>query len=242
MKKNITMILVMAVSLLLAKISHAQIDLVPGINYSYNPPGSNCIITNITVDVANNDNGNAGPFDVAMYLYDPSSTNYWIIGQTTLTNGLSGNSVITISNWNIDITQTSGIPSGTYRLGLWVDNNNAISETDENNNAGLLSGNINYSCGSAAVHNVSQFIQNVSNFPNPFSTYTTIDYTLMQNSKVLMEVYDVTGKKIAFIEDAQKSAGNYSVDWNCGELEAGIYLLKITVDGVAETKRMVVMK
>ena len=241
MTKKITMIIAMAILLLLAKISNAQVDLVPGINYSYNPPGSNCIITNITVDVVNNGSSNAGPFDVAMYLYDPSTTNYWIIGQTTMTSGLSGNSLITISNWDIDITQTSGIPSGTYRLGMWVDNNNAISESDENNNAGLLAGNINYSCGSSSVQNVSAYIQGLGNFPNPFVTSTTINYTLMQNSKVLMEVYDVTGKKIATLEDSQKTAGDHSLDWSPTNLEEGIYLLRVTVDGATETKRMVVI-
>src|SRR5688500_14217194 len=65
-------------------------DLAPGINYSYNPPGSDGIITDITVDVVNNDNNSAGSFDVAMYLYDQSTTNYWIIGTTNVPS-LSGN-------------------------------------------------------------------------------------------------------------------------------------------------------
>jgi len=35
-------------------------DLDPGINYSYNPPASDGIITDITVDVVNNDSWSAG--------------------------------------------------------------------------------------------------------------------------------------------------------------------------------------
>src|SRR5687767_7521825 len=111
MRTKITLIIAMAACLLAAKTGNAQIDLVPGINYSYNPPGSNCIITGITVDACNNDNGNASAFDVSMYLYDQSTQNYWIIGTTRLNSGLSGNSCITISNWDIDISQTSGIPN-----------------------------------------------------------------------------------------------------------------------------------
>src|SRR5687768_11022911 len=122
MKTKVTLLCFIVMLFIMIKTTQAQIDLVPGINYSYNPPGSNGIITGITVDACNNDNGNAGSFDVAMYLYDQSTTNYWIIGTTSLP-GLSGNACITISNWNIDINNTSGIPAGTYRLGVWVDSN-----------------------------------------------------------------------------------------------------------------------
>lgn len=242
MKTKITLIIAMAACLLLAKVSHAQIDLVPGINYSYNPPGSNCIITGITVDVCNNDNGNASAFDVSMYLYDQSTTNYWIIGTTRLNNGLSGNSCITISNWDIDITQTSGIANGTYRLGIWVDSGSEITETDDNNNAGLLSGNINYSCGSAGVHDASAFLSNVSNFPNPFSTSTTISYSLLQDAQVVLEVYDVTGKRVQVIENAHRSAGNYTTVYDASKLESGIYFLKVGVNGVYETHKLSVVK
>ena len=241
MKTKITMIIGMAACLLLAKMSNAQIDLVPGINYSYNPPGSNCIITSITVDACNNDAGNASAFDVSMYLYDQSTTNYWIIGTTRLNNGLSGNSCITISNWDIDITQTSAVPNGTYRLGIWVDSGQEITETDENNNAGLLSGNINYTCaGSSGVHDATSLVQDISNSPNPFSGSTMITYTLLKDSKVLIEVYDVAGKKVATIENSDKSAGNYTTLYDGSELEAGIYLLKVGVNGEWATRKIVV--
>jgi hypothetical protein len=232
----------MAACLLMARIAHAQTDLVPGINYSYNPPGSNCIITGITVDACNNDNGNASAFDVSMYLYDQSSTNYWIIGTTRLNNGLSGNSCITISNWNIDISQTSGIPNGTYRLGIWVDSGDEISETDENNNAGLLSGNINYSCAGTGVHDTKGIVQEVSNYPNPFSESTMISYTLARDSKVLIEVYDLAGSRVAVVENADKAAGNYLVNYNAGGLQAGTYFLRVSVNGLWETRKMTVVK
>jgi hypothetical protein len=242
MKTKITLIIAMAACLLAAKSGKAQIDLVPGINYSYNPPGSNCIITGITVDACNNDNGNASAFDVSMYLYDQSSQNYWIIGTTRLTNGLSGNSCITISNWDIDISQTSGIPNGTYRLGIWVDSNSEISETDENNNAGLLSGNINYSCAGTGVYDTKGLVQGLSNYPNPFSTTTAISYTLTKDSRVSVEVYDLSGKRVQVVENEDKAAGNYLVRFDGSNLDAGTYFLKVGVNGLWETRKMTVVK
>src|SRR5574337_1313176 len=169
-------------------------DLAPGINYSYNPPGSDGIIHGITVDVVNNDGNNAGAFDVSMYLYDMSSQNYWVIGTTNMP-GLSGNSVNTISNWDIDINNTPGIPAGTYRLGIWVDSNDDISETDENNNTGLLAGNINYNPSSASgVANISFVESSVNCFPNPADGQTVLHCTTKENAAATIQVFDMTGK------------------------------------------------
>ena len=237
------MIIAMAACLLAVRTAKAQIDLVPGINYSYNPPGSNCIITSITVDACNNDAGNASAFDVSMYLYDQSTTNYWIIGTTRLNNGLSGNSCITISNWDIDITQTTAVPNGTYRLGIWVDSGSEISETDENNNAGLLSGNINYTCaGSSGVNDVVSFISDLSSYPNPVSTTTTITYSLLQDAKVVVDLVDLTGKKIASLDDSKKISGTYNLVYDASALETGVYFLRVSVNGVAETRMISVIK
>ena len=101
-------------------------DLAPGINYAYNPPGANGIITSISVDVVENDGVSTGSFDVAMYLYDMSTSTPYVIGTTNIPS-ISGSSVITISNWNIDINNTPGIPAGTYRLGVWVDSNGDVT-------------------------------------------------------------------------------------------------------------------
>ncbi|MBC7864135.1 MAG: T9SS type A sorting domain-containing protein [Bacteroidia bacterium] len=206
---------------------NAQTDLVPGINYSYTPPASDNVINDITVDVCNNDNGAAGSFDVAMYLYDQATTNYWIIGTFNVPS-LSGSACNTISNWDIDIDNTSGIPAGTYRLGVWVDSNSDVTETDENNNAGLLSGNINYTPATGISNQQPIHFNLTGNFPNPANDESRVSFSLTKPAMILLEVYDLSGKKISEIANDQFPAGQHSIQMNCSKLEAGIYFIRMS--------------
>lgn len=213
-------------------------DLAPGINYSYNPPASDGIITDITIDVVNNDNNSAGSFDVAMYLYDQSTTNYWIIGTQNIPS-LSGNSLITISNWDIDINNTSGIPGGTYRLGVWVDSNEEISEADENDNAGLLAGNINYS--PTGLGEITIEASSVNCYPNPATNSTTLSFTLTEASGVSIDVFDVLGNKVASMSsNAQLAAGTHQHVINTEAYTPGMYFICITSGETVITRRLTV--
>jgi hypothetical protein len=83
-----------------------------------------------------------------------------------------------------------------------------------------------------------------SNRPNPFSTSTTIEYTMPESGKVKLSVLDMLGQEIAVLVDATQTAGSYSVEFNAAGLATGVYLYKITVDGETRdfisTQRMVV--
>lgn len=220
----------------------AQADLVPGINYSYNPPGSDGIIHAITVDVCENNGVAAGSFDVAMYLYDQSTTNYWVIGTTTV-NSLSASSCVTISNWDIDINNTSGIPGGTYRLGIWVDSNNDISESDDNNNTGLLSGNINYSPTGIIDHSAGKVTTALGQaFPNPASTEVKFHFSLAEAGKTSLKVYDMTGREIKSLVDDQLDAGNYTYGLDVSQMPQGIYLYTLTAGNTVMTRRLTVTR
>ncbi len=214
-------------------------DLAPGINYSYNPPAADGIITDITVDVVNNDNNSAGSFDVSMYLYDQATTNYWIIGTTNVPS-LSGNSLITISNWDIDINSTSGIPAGTYRLGVWVDSNEDISEADENDNAGLLSGNINYSPANGIGDHAIE-VGSVNCFPNPAVNSTTLSFNLTESSDVTIEVFDALGNRVESINNGQLAPGLHLQMINTENYAGGIYFVTITSGETVITRRLSVV-
>lgn len=215
-------------------------DLAPGINYGYNPPGSDGIITSISVDVVNNDGSSAGSFDVAMYLYDPNTQNVWTIGTTNIPS-LSGNSVITISNWNIDINNTPNIPAGTYRLGVWVDSNGDISETDESNNAGLLSGNINYTPSASGIADHALNAASVKCMPNPANAFTVIGFTLTENAAVTIEVYDMTGRLVQTVsKEENMPSGENKVRVVTETMPVGIYFWSIKSGEVNVTGRMTV--
>ncbi|MBU2444605.1 MAG: T9SS type A sorting domain-containing protein [Bacteroidetes bacterium] len=69
----------------------------------------------------------------------------------------------------------------------------------------------------------------ITSFPNPFNPTTTLLYKLVDDSDVLLEIYDITGKLVDKLVNEQKQSGYHSVVWNTtninGEkLSSGIYI------------------
>jgi len=98
-------------------------------------------------------------------------------------------------------------------------------------------------------------IENVANsfgfhiYPNPFSKLATIDYTITEASTVSLKVYNFIGKEIdcqnrEIPQNAFQSAGTYTYTLDAGKsnLASGIYMLKLTVDGVVTSQKVVMLK
>jgi hypothetical protein len=218
----------------------AAIDLEPGFNYSYNPPAADGVITDITIDVVNNGSSYAFSFDVSMYLYEPNSQTVYVIG-TQSVNGLSANSLITISNWDIDINNTPNIPSGTYRLGVWVDSDDDNSESDEDNNAALLSGNISYTASANGINGPDFSASTVKVMPNPANAFSNLSFTLNNNTQVTVELYDITGKLVKTVVDKeQMNAGVQKVNMETETLPAGVYFWTLSTGELKVTRRLIV--
>lgn len=90
------------------------------------------------------------------------------------------------------------------------------------------------------------------NFPNPFNPSTVIKYQLPEDAFVKIEIFSVTGEKIADLVNSEQNAGYYTVNFDANNigrgLSSGIYLYRITVDerstGIHynDLKKMILMK
>ncbi len=74
---------------------------------------------------------------------------------------------------------------------------------------------------------LSEFILK-QNYPNPFNPSTRIKYTLPQDSKVQIKVYDILGSEVAKLVDEFKPAGEFEVNFSTNELTSGVYIYRIT--------------
>jgi len=65
-------------------------------------------------------------------------------------------------------------------------------------------------------------------YPNPVDDQFRMEYTVLTDSKVIIELYDNTGVKIATLIDHYRKAGTYSESYNTKEyaLEHGIYHIR----------------
>ena len=80
------------------------------------------------------------------------------------------------------------------------------------------------------------------NYPNPFNPTTIIGYSIPKASFVTLKVYDILGREIATLVNAEKSFGNYNVEFNGSGLSSGIYFYKLQTGDYSSVKKMVLIK
>lgn len=80
------------------------------------------------------------------------------------------------------------------------------------------------------------------NYPNPFNPATQITYHLPVQSQVHLEVFDVTGRKIATLVDEQMGAGSHTANFQAEFLSTGVYLYRLTVHGSDGTSQTLTRK
>ena len=80
------------------------------------------------------------------------------------------------------------------------------------------------------------------NFPNPFNPRTTIAFTLAGEGHVVLEVFDVGGKRVASLVDGVKGAGRHAIDFDGASLSSGIYFYRLNAGGIVQQRKMILLK
>jgi len=74
--------------------------------------------------------------------------------------------------------------------------------------------------------------------PNPFRTTTRLRYALSESASVEMNLYDVLGRHVQTLVDAERGAGRYTVTLDGAGLAPGTYFVRIRTDTQVETRRV----
>lgn len=84
----------------------------------------------------------------------------------------------------------------------------------------------------------------ISVFPNPFVESATISYNLTKDSKVNVEVYDMTGRNVSNLYQGNQKAGNYTVNFDAKSsgFMSGIFIVKMTINGDVFSRQIVQMR
>lgn len=81
------------------------------------------------------------------------------------------------------------------------------------------------------------------NYPNPFNPVTNIKYQLVNNSNVLLQIFDITGRQVEILVNGKQEPGTYRAEWDVSEYSSGIYFYRLIVDGnIIDTKKLTVLK
>jgi len=95
-----------------------------------------------------------------------------------------------------------------------------------------------------AINDLSVFYENIEAYPNPFKQEVNIRFTMPEKSKVNLEIYDITGRKINTLIDGELSEGRQMFKWDATDLNSmkvqpGIYFYKLSVGNHSVTKKLI---
>lgn len=86
------------------------------------------------------------------------------------------------------------------------------------------------------------------NYPNPFNPSTTIKYSLLEQSRVVINVYNTLGEMVAELVNTVQNTGKYAINFNGKNLTSGVYFYSINAEPVNggksfnQVKKMIIIK
>jgi hypothetical protein len=109
--------------------------------------------------------------------------------------------------------------------GVWILRNNTVTLVE----------NKNYNI-------VPKGFELYQNYPNPFNPQTTIEFSVSKDEKVVIDIYNLLGQKIAMLLNEIVRAGIHKISYNGINLSSGVYFYRLITPDGSTTKIMTVVK
>jgi PKD repeat protein len=80
------------------------------------------------------------------------------------------------------------------------------------------------------------------NYPNPFNAETTIRLNVPEASKVIVEIYNLSGECVDRPLNGNLAAGMHTIKWNASNFPSGTYLIRMLANENTLTKKCILLK
>lgn len=81
-------------------------------------------------------------------------------------------------------------------------------------------------------------VNNLTNYPNPFTTSTTLAFELANTSTVEIQVLDITGKLVKVVTNETLTSGQHEVQIDRDNLATGTYLVTVQTNNQVATHKI----
>ncbi len=95
-----------------------------------------------------------------------------------------------------------------------------------------LYGRRSFTEGVSTVNQLPQVYKLGQNYPNPFNAETVIPLELPERSQVKIELFNIRGQNLGTIYEGMQNAGWPKVRYNAAGLASGVYIYRITAQGL----------
>ena len=90
--------------------------------------------------------------------------------------------------------------------------------------------------------NIPETFDLSQNYPNPFNPITHISYSLAEDVKASLKVYDLQGREVFTVFNKRQQAGFYTVTYDASKLPSGVYFYRLEAGDEVFTKKMTLLK
>jgi len=87
----------------------------------------------------------------------------------------------------------------------------------------------------------------LNSYPNPFNPKVTIRFTLMENEKVDISIFDINGRRIVQLGNGYRKAGIHQINWNATDsygrqIASGLYFLRVQTQNQVKMMKLTYLK
>jgi len=79
-------------------------------------------------------------------------------------------------------------------------------------------------------------------YPNPFNSTAQVHFELAEQSRITLDVYDISGRRVANLANGLFTTGKYAIKWQADGLSSGVYFLRLAGGQDIVTKTVTFLK
>lgn len=158
---------------------------------------------------------------------------------------LVGTSVGLFATTQLKDTSTVWVQQGTNTIGMAVVDMMDYRSTDglvvvATHSSGIYSSHINSTADITGIKQVIAAIPNFNftNYPNPFTIQTTIQFDLANKTNASLIIYDELGRQVKTLANGPMDAGENKYVFAAGNLPSGIYYCTLRAGEFTQTRRL----
>ena len=158
---------------------------------------------------------------------------------------LSSATATTNANGRAATSLTLGSEPGTNTVSATVEGLESVTFTATGQEDPLVSLFDLFGSGKrAALPDRTQLLQNA---PNPFNSQTVLSYFLLEPSLTRLEVFTLTGQRVAVLRQGPQQAGYHRLHWDGRDdaghpVASGLYLYRLMTEKTVLTRKLVLLR
>jgi hypothetical protein len=79
-------------------------------------------------------------------------------------------------------------------------------------------------------------------YPSPAREAVNFVYSIPADGRVVLSVYDLSGRRVATLVDSDQTTGRHEATWSCGDVPSGVYLYRLETGAGSLTRRLIVAR